>query len=54
MHNVHSCMVSLHATLVIPYAVREITVLRHFHKNDLMPVICKNDKHLVALYNVIF
>ncbi len=31
-----------------------ITVLCHFRKNDLMPVIiCKNDKHLVTLYNVI-
>ncbi len=35
--------------------VRGITVLFHFHKNDLMLVIiCKNDKHLVTLYNVIF
>ncbi len=26
-----------------------------FHKNDRMPVIiCKNDKHLVTDYNVIF
>ncbi len=32
-----------------------ITVLCHFHKNDLMPVIkCKNDKHLVTLDNAIF
>ncbi len=36
--------------------VGEITVLCHFRKNDLMPdiIICKNDKHLVTLYNVIF
>ncbi len=25
-----------------------------FLYNDLLPVICKNDKHLVTLYNVIF
>ncbi len=32
-----------------------IIVLCHFHKNDLMPMfICKNDKNLVTLYNVIF
>ncbi len=32
-----------------------IIVLCHFLKNDLMPVIiCKNDKHLLKLYNVIF
>ncbi len=32
-----------------------ITVLCHFCKNELLPVIkCKNDKHLVTLYNVIF
>ncbi len=32
-----------------------ITVLGHFHKNDLMPVIiCKHDKHLITLYNAIF
>ncbi len=36
-------------------SVEGITVLCHFHKNDLMPVIIgKNDKHLVTLYNVIF
>ncbi len=36
-------------------SVRGITVLCHFRKYDLMPVIiCKNDKHLVTLYNVIF
>ncbi len=35
--------------------VREITVLCHFHKNDLMPVIiCKNNKHIVILYKVLF
>ncbi len=48
-----------------PLLVREITVVCHFRKNDLMLVIickndlmpviiCKNDKHLVTLYNVIF
>ncbi len=32
-----------------------ITVLCHFRKIDLIPVIiCKNDKHLVTLCNVIF
>ncbi len=32
-----------------------ITVLCHFPKNDLMPVImCKSDKHLVTLYNLLF
>ncbi len=36
-------------------AVKGITVLCHFRKNSPMPVIiCKNDKHLVILYNVIF
>ncbi len=25
-----------------------------FHKNDLMTVIRKNDKHLVTFYNIIF
>ncbi len=36
-------------------AVRRLTVLYHFRKNDLMPVIkWKNDKHLVTLYTVIF
>ncbi len=35
--------------------VRGITVLCHFRKNYIMLVIiCKNDKHLVTLYNVIF
>ncbi len=36
--------------------VRGITVLCHFYKNDLMPVIilCKNDKDLVTVYNGIF
>ncbi len=30
-------------------------VVGHLHKNDLMPVIiCKNNKPLVTLYNVIF
>ncbi len=38
-----------------PLTVMGITVLCHFHKNGLMPVIiCKNDKHFVTLYNVIF
>ncbi len=37
------------------YSVGRITVLYHFRKNNLMPVIiCKNDKHLVIHYNVIF
>ncbi len=31
-----------------------ITVLCHVHKNDLMPVMCINDQHLVTLYNIIF
>ncbi len=32
-----------------------ITVMYHFRKTYLMPVIiCKNDKHLVTLYNVRF
>ncbi len=36
-------------------AVRGITAFGHIRKNDLMPlIICKNDKHLVTLYNVIF
>ncbi len=36
-------------------SVEEITVLCHFLKTDLMPVIiCKNDKPFVKLYNVIF
>ncbi len=36
-------------------SVKGITVLHNFLKNDLMPaIICKNDKHLVTLYNVIF
>ncbi len=31
------------------------TVLCHFRKNGRMPVIiCKNEKHIVTLYNVIF
>ncbi len=41
--------------LTLHFAVAEITVLCHFRQNDLMPVIiCKSDKHLVTLYNVIF
>ncbi len=36
-------------------SVRRITVLCPFRINDLMPVIlCKKDKQLVTLYNVIF
>ncbi len=44
----------------VPYyrlqtSVRGIIVLRHFRKNNPMPVItCKNDQHLGTLYNVIF
>ncbi len=35
--------------------VRGITVLCHFRKSNLMPVIiCKNDKHLITIYTVIF
>ncbi len=37
-----------------PLSVEEITVLCHLRKNNLMYVsTCKNDKHLVTLYNVI-
>ncbi len=36
-------------------SVGGITVLCNIRKNDIMPVImCKNYKHLVTLYNVIF
>ncbi len=36
-------------------SVRGITVVCYFRKNYLMPlIICKNNKHLVTLYNVIF
>ncbi len=39
----------------IAYAVEGITVLCHFREDDLIPVIiCKNDKHQVTLYNIIF
>ncbi len=32
------------------FTVKGITVLCHFRKNDVMPVIiCKTDKHLVTL-----
>ncbi len=42
-------------TCVRRSSVGEITVLCHFRNNDLMTVIiCKNDKHLITLYNVIF
>ncbi len=41
--------------IIIIVSVSGITVLCHFRKIDLMPLtICKNDKLLVALYNVIF
>ncbi len=33
--------------------VEGITALCHFRKHDIMAVICKNDKHLLTLYNVI-
>ncbi len=34
---------------------RNNSMVHFFCKNDLMPVIiCKNDKHLVPFYNVIF
>ncbi len=40
---------------LIDFISRVITVLCHFRKKDIMPVIiCKNDKHLVTLYNIIF
>ncbi len=40
---------------IVTYSVREIIVLCHFHKNNIMPVIiCKHDKHLVILHNAIF
>ncbi len=35
------------------WSVGGITVLCHFRKYDLMPIIiCKNDKHHVTLYNI--
>ncbi len=38
--------------LLLP--VEEITVFCHFLVDDLMSdIICKNDKHVVTLYNVI-
>ncbi len=41
-------------TSVCGLYIRGITVLCHFRKHDLMPVIiCKNYKHLVTLYYVI-
>ncbi len=46
---------SITVLVFIYLAVGGITLLCHFSKNDLTPVIiCKNTKHLLTLYNVIF
>ncbi len=41
--------------MVVTYTVGGISILCHFEKHYLMPVIiCKNNKYLVTFYNEIF
>ncbi len=55
MQPIHDSIEKVNDIISLHYTVRGITILCYVRKTDLMPVIiCKNDKHLVTHYNVIF